>query len=229
MEVKKGDFVEIEYSGRLKNDNKLFDTTDESLAKQESIRTEGIEYGPIIICVGEKNIIEFLDKEIEGKEIGKGYEKEFNHEEAFGKKDAKLIRVVSMTMFKKQNMNPYPGLQINAEGHFGVVRSVTGGRVIVDFNHPLAGRDLIYDFKVIGKVDDVKKQVECVAKFNLLPNKNLYSLDVEEDVLKINTKIDLPEQFRKNFEEKTKKLVPQIKKIEFSVEKKSEKKITTKE
>lgn len=225
MKVEKGDFVEIEYSGRLKNDNRLFDTTDESLAKKENIRNEGVEYGPLIICVGEKNIVSFLDKEIEGKEIGKEYEKEFEAVDAFGKKDAKLVRVVSMNLFKKQNMNPYPGLQINAEGHFGVVRSVTGGRVIVDFNYPLAGRDLVYNFKIVGKVDDIKKQAECVVKFNLLPNKNLYILDIKEDVLNISSKIDIPEQFRKNFENKIKKLIPKIDKIMFSFEKKE---ITTK-
>jgi FKBP-type peptidyl-prolyl cis-trans isomerase 2 len=224
--IKKGDFIELEYTGRIKTDNQIFDTTDETLAKKEGRNTQGMEFGPITICVGEKNVLPTLDAELEGKEIGKEYKVEVSAENAFGKKDAKLVRIVSRSVFTKQKMNPYPGMQIQGEGTFGVVRSVSGGRVVVDFNHPLSGKDLVYEIKIVKKVEDTEKRVECVSKFNLLPSKKLYSLEIKEDLLKITSKIDIAEDIKKRFEEKLKKLVPKIKKIEFFSEKKD---ITTEE
>ena len=229
MKVNKDDFVEVEYTGRIKSDGRIFDTTNEKLAEENKIKTPGMAYGPIIVCLGENNIVEFLDDELADKEIGKKYEKEFRSEEAFGKKDAKLVRVVSMNLFKKQDMAPYPGMQINAEGHFGIVRSISGGRVIVDFNHPLAGRELIYEFRILSKINDAVKQAECIAKFNLLPNKNLYELKLDGESLNVVVKIDIPDKIKETFKKKIQKLVPKIKKIEFSTEKKDEKQITTQE
>ena len=46
--------------------------------------------------------------------------------------------------FKKQNIIPYLGLQVNIDGILGIIRTVTPGRAIIDFNHPLSGKNLIY-------------------------------------------------------------------------------------
>ncbi len=117
-------------------------------------------------------------------------------------------------------MNPYPGLQINADGMIGTVRSVTGGRVILDFNHPLAGRELIYSVKIIKLVDDAEIQVDSLLKFSLfMLGKDNFKVKIVEDELKITCKIMVPEQLQKPFEEKVKKLVPKIKKITFLEEK----------
>jgi FKBP-type peptidyl-prolyl cis-trans isomerase 2 len=233
MVIKKGDFVEIEYIGKIKANDKVFDTTNEELAKKEGISNPRAIYGPVLVCVGEGHI-PVLDKQLEGKEVGREYEIEIKAEDAFGKKNPSLVRVVSRSLFKKQNLNPYPGLQINADGYFGVVRSVSGGRIIVDFNHPLAGKDLVYYVKILKKEDDPKKKIECVAMFNLFPNKGLYEIEVKEGKAIIMLKVDVPDDIKKIFREKVLKLIPEIKEIELKVveraEKKEEKKeITTKE
>ena len=50
--IKKGDFVKLEYTGRTKTDNHLFDTTDEKIAKKEKHHNSKVKYGPITACVG---------------------------------------------------------------------------------------------------------------------------------------------------------------------------------
>jgi len=218
--IKKGDFIELDYTGKIKVGERVFDTSNEDVATSNNIKNSNMEYGPVTICVGESHVIKGLDKKLEGREIGKDYEFDIDPEDAFGKKNPKLMKTVSNSMFKKQNMNPYPGLQINADGMIGTVRSVTGGRVTLDFNHPLAGRDLIYNVKIIKLVEDVEQQVNSLLKASLfMLGKDNFNVEIVETELKITCKIKVPEQLQKPFEEKIKKLIPKIKKITFLEEK----------
>lgn len=220
VKTNKGDFVKLEYTGKVKLMNKVFDTSNEETAKANNIHNEKMKYGPITICIGEKNVLQGLDTNLDGKEIGKDYEIDISPEDAFGKKDPKKMKIVSMSLFRKQKMNPYPGLQINADGMIGTVRSVSGGRVNLDFNHPLAGRELVYTFKILEKIEDTKEKVNSVMKFGLeMFGPDMFSKTLTDNTLKITSKIKMPEQIQKTFEEKFKKLVPALKKIEFIEEK----------
>src|SRR3989344_9383892 len=152
--VKKHDFVEIEYTGRTSESNTIFDTTEEKTAKESNAYDEHTDYGPAVICVGENHLPKALEDQLIGKETGKDYRIEISHEDAFGKKDAKLIRMIPLSKFRQQKIQPFPGLQLNIDGMFGIVRTVSSGRCLVDFNHPLAGKDLAYEVKVKKIVED---------------------------------------------------------------------------
>jgi len=215
VKISKGNFIELEYTGRIKLGLKVFDTSNEEIAKSNKIYNSNMNYGPVVVCIGENNVIKGLDQKLEGREIGKEYDIELEADEGFGKKNPKLMKTVSTALFKKQNMNPYPGLQINAEGMIGTVRSVNGGRVMLDFNHPLAGRELVYSIKVLSLVEDIKKQVDSLVHFNLFMEKEGFDSEINEDTLKLTTKIKVPDVYQKIFEGKVKNLIPAIKKIEF--------------
>jgi peptidylprolyl isomerase len=43
-----------------------------------------------------------------------------------------------------------------------VVRSIGAGRVQVDYNHPLAGRKIVYDVKVNEIIEDEKAKVKAL-------------------------------------------------------------------
>jgi FKBP-type peptidyl-prolyl cis-trans isomerase 2 len=218
--IKEGDFIEIEYTGRIKNNNKVFDTTLENVAKKEGIHSKGATYGSRIICIGNYHILKGLDDNLKGKEIGKEYTFDIDMKDAFGKKNAKLIKTVPSSLFKKQKMNPFPGLQINADGMMGVVRSVAGGRVLVDFNHPLAGRELVYYVNVIKKVDDEKEQISSILMVELGLKKDMYSLEYKDGAVEIKTKIKIPDEIQKVFADRVKKLVKGLKKLSIVEEKK---------
>ena len=217
--IAKNDFVEIHYTGKIKILDRIFDTSDEQIAKTNNIFSKNMKYGPIMICIGEHNVIKGLDSKLENRETGKTYEIEISAEEGFGKKDPKLMKIVSAALFKKQNMQPYPGLQINADGAIATVRSVNGGRINLDFNHPLAGRDLIYTINVLRKVEDIKEQVASLIKFNLLLPEDNFNIEILEDTLKITSKIKIPASLQERFERKVKLLIQKIKKVEFLEEK----------
>jgi len=163
MPIKKHDFVEIEYTGRLKDTNEVFDTTDVNTAKEAQIFSEKGEYSPVIICIGEHQILKGIDEFLEGKEPGK-YTLDLPAAKAFGAKNPKLVTMVPTSKFTEQGIKPVPGLRLNIDNYVGIVKTVSGGRTVVDFNHPLAGRDVSYDLKANRIVTEKKAQVEALLK-----------------------------------------------------------------
>ncbi|MBW2998142.1 peptidylprolyl isomerase [Candidatus Woesearchaeota archaeon] len=153
-------FVELQYTGKIK-DGEVFDTTIEKVAKDNNIYGQKKEYTPITICIGEGHIIKGLDKELADKKAGK-YSFEIPAEDGFGKRDAKLIQLVPTQKIKQNNIKPFPGLQLNIDGTIATVKTVSGGRCMVDFNHPLAGKDLVYDVEILKDVEDDVEKVKAI-------------------------------------------------------------------
>lgn len=213
--MKKGDFVELEYTGKVKDMNIVFDTTSEKEAKENNIHDARASYGPIIICIGQKHVIKGLDEELEGKEPEKKYHIELSPEKGFGKKNAKLIQLVATSKFIKQKINPMPGLQVNIDDMMGMIRTVSGGRTLVDFNHPLAGKELIYDFKINKIVKDDEEKLKALLKlqFNLKDAK--VAIKEGNAAISLNIKQNLPKPVEEKLAEHIKELIPSIKKIEF--------------
>jgi FKBP-type peptidyl-prolyl cis-trans isomerase SlyD len=190
--TKENDFVEVEYTGKLM-DGTVFDTTSERTAKENAIYSDKANYSAAIVCIGEKQLLPGLDDELAGKEIGKEYKIKLPAEKAFGKRDVKNIKIIPMSTFKEHKMNPQPGLQINVDGEMGVVSSVAGGRVIVNFNHPLAGREVEYEFKIIRKITDKKEQLSSFLNSTLRIKKEQIKVELTENGEK--AEIVIPAQF----------------------------------
>lgn len=191
MALKEKEFIEIEYTGRTKEDNNVFDTTDEKLAKESEIHNPNAEYGPVIICLGQGQILKGLEKKLEGKEIGK-HKIEISCQEAFGRKNAGLVKLVPMKRFIEQDIQPITGLSLNIDGNIGTIRHVGGGRVLVDFNHPLAGRDLAYEINVKRIVTDKKEEIQSILKTLLGIKKS--SIAVEGDKARITLEKEVPKE-----------------------------------
>ncbi|MBS3167267.1 peptidylprolyl isomerase [Candidatus Woesearchaeota archaeon] len=209
QKFKKNDFIEVEYTGVLKENNLVFDTTHEEIAKKANIYSKETKYGPRVICMGNGFLIKGLEEDIEKNGLGKR-SVELIAENAFGKKDPKLLQLVSMSNFKKQNIYPYPGLQINLDGMMGLVRTVSGGRVVVDFNHPLSGKDIKYEINIIKSVTDVKAKAEAILKGFI----NKPEIKYENNILEIKNKLN--KNIIKFIEMKLKELIPEIKEIKTS-------------
>lgn len=209
MKTKVGDFIELEYLARTKDDNKIFDLTNEQFAKKNNLYQEGKTYSPIIICLGYNDIVPGLDKQLIDKELGK-YNIEVKAEEAFGKKSTELIKLVPTNIFTQQNIKPFPGLHVNLDNIYGVIRSVSGGRTIVDFNHPLAGKDLVYEIEIKRFINNTEDKIKAVL--NLVKKDINFSLNND----KLVVKLDLNNSQTKNLEEEIKKRIPEIKEIIFS-------------
>ncbi len=144
--MKKGDFVKVSYTGRV--DGELIETTDEKTAKKEDAYDEKRQYEPAVVIVGEGMVLPGLDKGLEKLKVGEKKKLELEAKDAFGERSFKLIKLVPMRDFKKQNVSPFPGMVLQIEGRPAKIQSVSSGRVRVDFNHPLAGKEVEYELKV---------------------------------------------------------------------------------
>ncbi|MBS7620132.1 FKBP-type peptidyl-prolyl cis-trans isomerase [Candidatus Bathyarchaeota archaeon] len=165
--VSKGDFILVELTGRVAETNEIFDTTSEEEAKSSGIYSEQEKYGPRLIVVGEKWIPEGVDKRLEGLKVGEEALIEIPPGEAFGERDATNIRTVPYRLLRSKGINPSLGSQIEFEGRRATVRSVGAGRVQLDYNPPLAGRNVTYKLKIVKRfeTDDEKLRVLLSRRF----------------------------------------------------------------
>ncbi len=218
MSIKKGDFIDVDYTGRVAEDKVIFDTTIPSDAREAGLihdHPEGEhhhehghhhfheeDFKSVIICVGQRHVLPGLDKKLEGLGLGK-HEIKLSEEEAFGKKNSKLLKLIPMNLFKEQKINPQVGLVLNIDDSRGVIRSVNGGRVIVDFNHPLAGKAVVYSLDIKKVVDNPELKVKALLSMARLPYADL---KFEGNKASAKLAFDLPKELVVPYLEDVKKL-----------------------
>jgi FKBP-type peptidyl-prolyl cis-trans isomerase SlyD len=198
METKEKEFIELDFSARVK-EGELFDTTRKEEAKKLNIEENSVK--PLIMSIGSNMVVPGLDKELVGKEIGKKYEIEICPEEAFGKRDPTLIQMVSLNNFKEQEILPQKGMQFSLDGRLARVLSVSGGRVLMDFNNILAGKNVIYDYEIKRIVNDKKEQLDALQEFFF---KKKFDSEIGEKEIKIKVDKEFSPLFdlmKKRFEE----------------------------
>lgn len=226
--IQKGDFIELDYTGTLKDAEIVFDTTIEAVARKEGIHDPKMTYGTVSICVGQGQILAGLDSNLEGLEIGEEHTINLPPEDAFGKKDGKLMKLVPTSAFKKQGINPVVGLQVNIDNAIGTIRTVTGGRTVVDFNHPFAGKEVVYKVNIRKKLTDDKDKVLALVELALNQKKNSIGVEIKDNKATVDIKQDFPDELFKILKERITKLLPNIKDVEFKTPKKEEPKTEAK-
>lgn len=181
MSVKKGDFLRLKYTGRIQETGDVFDTTDEKLAEEEGILSENKVYGAIPIVVGAGHVLKGIDQALIDMDEGDEKTIEIPPEEGFGERDPKLMQLIPMSEFRKQGIKPQVGMSISSEGNTGIIRSISGGRVRVDFNNELAGKNLQYQIQVKEIIEDDVDKVRSMISLHY-PNPNI---DVSKHQIKI--------------------------------------------
>jgi FKBP-type peptidyl-prolyl cis-trans isomerases 2 len=158
--------VRLDYRAYLADIEKLYDTTNEEVAKEAGIHNEKYTYAPMAYIVGSNKLFPALEEAIEKAEIGVETEVLIPSEDAAGIRNPKLIEIYPMRDFFKQEINPYPGLQVTLGNRTGTIMSVGAGRVKVDFNSPLAGHDLLYKFTVTEVLSDPTEKAKAIVEVN---------------------------------------------------------------
>lgn len=156
--VKKGEFVEIKFTGY--SNGEMFDSNIEEDLKKISPKSKPQK---TIVAVGKDFVVSGLDKDLEGKEVGKKYSVEIQPREGFGNRKRELIRTIPLSAFKESEIkNPQAGMVLSLDNQLVKIIAVSGARVITDFNNPLSGKVLKYDYTITRIVKDDKEIVEAV-------------------------------------------------------------------
>ena len=136
--AKKNDTVKVHYTGRLK-DGEIFDSS------------KGRE--PLQFTVGGGQMIAGFDAAVDGMELDEKKEVTIPSKEAYGERNEDMIQQVPRAELP-EDMKPEVGQTLVATGPDGrqthvVVTEVTDAQITVDANHPLAGKDLIFEIELV--------------------------------------------------------------------------------
>lgn len=157
--VQKNDFVALKYSGTA--NGVLFDSNEEENVKKLHPDAKAEE---LVIAVSRGMVVPGLDKTLEGKEVGKRYEVVVSAREGFGERRRELVKTIPLRVFHEKNIQPYAGQSLLMDTMTARVLTVSGARVLTDFNNPLAGKELKYSFTITRKVTDEKEKAEALFK-----------------------------------------------------------------
>ncbi len=208
-----GDFIRIDYVGRIKENGEIFDVTREDVAKDNGIYNPEFRYGPVPVIIGSNFIIKGLEKELREMKVGDRKTIVVNAESGFGERSEKLTKLIPLPEFQKQNIDPFPGMPITMNNVAGRVVSTSGGRVKVDFNHPLAGKELEYDVEVKNEIKNVDEKIKAVLE--LFVREKDQQIRIDGELVEINVATDIHRPTKEAIAETIKKWIENIKKVRF--------------
>ena len=224
--MKNGDWIKINFLGQVKATGEVFDLTKEEDAKKHGLHDQKKKYSPVLIIISGGMIIRGVEKQLLEMKIGETREFDVAPADALGPRKPELLRVFSIAKFMQQKITPFPGLMLNIDGMNAKVLSVAGGRVRMDFNHPLAGKMLHYRIEIVEEIKDTKKKAESLLEY--------YGLEGDVSIAGKKAEITLTKDanafIKKLVEETLKKWCTGIESVEFGVkpQKPEEKKVDEK-
>ncbi|KPK81983.1 MAG: peptidylprolyl isomerase [Gemmatimonas sp. SM23_52] len=136
--AKSGDTVKVHYVGRLE-DGRVFDTS----AQRE----------PLQFTLGQRNVIPGFEQAVVGMAAGEAKTVQIPPEEAYGQHRSQLVFQVERAKLPP-DLEPEVGLELEFRQQDGqsvplMVTGVSESKVTLDANHPLAGKELTFDIKLV--------------------------------------------------------------------------------
>jgi len=163
--MEQGEMVLIDYTA--KTEGEIFDTTREEVAVENGLEREDTEYKPVPVLIGSGYVIEGLEEAVEDMEVGDERNVQIPPEKGYGSRDSDNMETYPEREFEKQGVTVNPGEEVMIGQRRGKVISKGSGRVRIDFNHPLSGKELEYNVEVIEKLEDDQEIAEKVFDFHV--------------------------------------------------------------
>jgi peptidylprolyl isomerase len=162
VSLQKGDFITIDYTAKVKETGEIFDTTLEETAKKQHLYKEGEIYESKLIVIGEGWVLKALDDSLTTMEIAKTSSVEIPQDKAFGARDPEKVRRVPLRNLTEKGITPALGARVDYGGKMATIRTVGAGRVLLDFNPPLAGKTLVYEVTVKKKLENNEEKLRAL-------------------------------------------------------------------
>lgn len=137
-EASVGDTVRVSYEGRL-DDGTVFDSS--------------LEGDPLEFTLGTDEVIQGFEQAISGVESGQSKTVTLDPDEAYGDRDEDLVFTVEREQLP-EDLDPDVGDRLQVRPQEGDafevhVADVGDDRVVLDANHPLAGRELTFEIELV--------------------------------------------------------------------------------
>ena len=173
--IKEGDHVLVDYTGRLE-DGTVFDTSVEDVAIEAGVHDPNREYQPIGFTVGAGQLIKGFDRGVVGMAASEEKTLTLSPEDAYGLKRDDRVQTVPIEELSAAGITPVIGKRLTTRYGPGTITDITNTSVVIDFNHELAGKTLIFDVRIVSidggdavveddaKIDDGGVQVDAANK-----------------------------------------------------------------
>jgi peptidylprolyl isomerase len=137
-QAKTGDKVKVHYTGRL-DDGTVFDSSDNR--------------PPLEFTIGNGEIIPGFEKAVIGMEIGESKSTKIISDQAYGEHRQELVGEVKRNMVP-DSLKPEVGQRLEMARPDGqtipvIITAMTDEAITIDANHPLAGKDLTFEIKLM--------------------------------------------------------------------------------
>jgi len=212
-----GDFVYVDYIGKVKDSGEIFDLTIEDVAKKEGIYNPKFKYGPVPIIVDAEFILPGLNEALREMKVGEKKTVEIPSDKAFGERNVELVKLIPESRFKEQGLDARPGSVVTINRINGRIISVDGGRVKVDFNHPLAGKTLEYEIEIKEEIKNKEEKIKAVVYYFTGLEKGDVDATVKEKEVEINVKkkINILSEVKQTISSTIIKWIKEIEKVKF--------------
>lgn len=167
MAIEKGSLVLVDYTARVKETGEVVEATSEDRAKELGVYDPSRVYGPRLVAVGEGWVLKGLDEALLSAEVGSSFTVEVPPEKGFGPRNPDNVKLIPLRRFGDKAGSIRVGDEVEVNGRVGVVRFVGSGRVQVDFNPRLAGKTIVYEVRVLKKLEEDREKVVALLKRRL--------------------------------------------------------------
>ncbi len=188
--VDEGEFVLINITAKTQK-GKIFQVSSVEDAKKAGLYDEQKEkqgfFAPEFVIVGKPGFLnEGLTDFIKAMNYFEKKSVRIPPTKAFGKREPQKIERIAIAKFRKLNegKNPERGQEFTKkDGQRGVVSNITQGRVIVDYNHPLAGQSVDYNLEIIDKIESFNDKIEYFMLNKGIPKESIsdFKLNYNKD------------------------------------------------
>lgn len=154
MTIREGDKVAVDYEGRFE-DGTVFDGS-----------AHGTHSHPLVFTVGQHQVIRGFEGGVIGMNEGESKTVTLTPKDAYGERDERLMRTMPRTELKlPNNQEIKEGMALMTYTPEGqpiqiFVKEVTKENVVLDLNHPLAGKTLVFDVTILGINETIKPEHE---------------------------------------------------------------------
>ena len=183
-----GTIVHVDYDLFNAETEKLIETTREDVAKEHDVHDEHRTYSPMVTVVGDGRLIPGFEAHMAEAEADTDYTLDIESEEAYGERDASLVETIGQNVLMRSVRDPEMlaiGAPVEIGGRTGVLQFLSAGRARIDYNHPLAGVTLRYNYRVTKVVEDRTEKVETLLNMNT--GRDDFEISFEDDDLTITT------------------------------------------
>jgi FKBP-type peptidyl-prolyl cis-trans isomerase SlyD len=167
--MEEGTIVHVDYELYDGVTGDLIETTRESVAQEQEMHQEGRDYTPLVCVVGSGNLIPGFEAALLAADADVEIDVTIPAVDAYGEKDPSLVETISIDKLLRsvRDRNQlYLGAPVNVGGRQGYLSYLAAGRARIDYNPPMAGKDLRYSFKITKVVEGREATVEAILQSN---------------------------------------------------------------